>query len=279
MKDQIHSEKIESLLNIELLSSAAALKFNWNIEFAKRVVKEYFRFLELKIRFGNTGKNEFGCGWYIDKIWMMHAADIKEYQSDCYQICGYRVEYSDGNQQMLERSIEAYKITIGTPPYDIWRLSQSTYEALTQDSPTLSQWKPRLKICLERNTIVEKILPKKSQFLIIGIKPPTGKALYFKVHQYEKCYRLFRSYTEKTRLSLTDYKFCLCGKEIDSTERIRNLNLQAKGSCFQILPKNDKNDWQTPTPPLEPQLNTSNPICSTKLQYTIEEKTFPNFTD
>lgn len=68
--------------------------FQYSLAEAEAVVREYVRFLLLKIAFSDFEATELSPSAYIDKAWHLHVLQTNRYASDCISICGRVIHHN-----------------------------------------------------------------------------------------------------------------------------------------------------------------------------------------
>ncbi len=141
----------------ESLSRRLARENGWPEAYARRVLREYTRFLALAM----SSEHEVSPSEQIDQAWHLHLLDSARYRRFCRDVLGGRLDHrpSDGSCQDRARHVRAYEQTLdsyrrsfGEPaPWDIWPSSERRFGA---------------DLCVQRVNVAENwVVPKPRRWL------------------------------------------------------------------------------------------------------------------
>ena len=256
--------RISKILDTESLKKKVKFQFNWDAEWLDSCIEEYIKFLTLKIVKNDLHSNNYGCGWYIDKVWLYHSSIYKEYVMDCNWICHEVIDYQSYNDSNFKNSLEAYEELFFCKPNDIW--------TFTVDQQSKSVRMPMVPFTLEErsqsNILAKKIsypiyateykISKKTIDLIKVIFELQKEVVVFKVHRYESLKRLFKSFCKKRLIPLESVEFKFNTKIVTIDDKLHDICSQTgkKKINFKVDMKKQQ-QYQTLTPPINPKSTIS----------------------
>jgi uncharacterized protein (TIGR04222 family) len=141
-------------------SRRLARENGWTGAYARRVVREYTRFLALAV----SGSQLVTPSEQVDQAWHMHVLYTARYREFCRDVLGRRLDHqpSDGGGHEQARYVQAYEQTLSAyqqlfgeaPPADIWPSSAQRFgtDLCVRRVNTAENWvlpKPRLSRLLE----------------------------------------------------------------------------------------------------------------------------------
>ena len=227
-------KRISRIVNVKSLKSKVIHQFQWSDEFCNNIIDEYFKFLAIKVLKNDHRSSKFGCSWILDKVWLYHLSDHKEYSMDCSWICHDFIEYHCTSQEQLDATLEVYSELFVEVPKIYWALNYN--EGIVRNDH-------KIDIVLKRNANVDKMVfnhvysafteTHKIQIgevkhIRIGIKFQDHRPIYFKIHPFEQCKKLFKSFALYRGIKMKYYCFTYKKTVISQNQKIIHLGIKDK---------------------------------------------------
>ena len=277
--------RIAGIINIESLKSRVNRQFKWGEDFCSGIVDEYCKFLAIKIMKNDVHTNTYGGGWFIDKVWLYHFSNYKEYVMDCKWICHDVIDYYEFERSTLESSLDVYENYFVQVPKQYWQFdsclitppsySDNSTKVFPKNIDSVLSTKGKIDEFVLNHTTSAFSKPiyiskEDVKHLRIGIKTPNKSIMFFRVHPFETCLKLFKSFTMINKLDIKYYQFTFGNSVVQPHQKIIHIQNIKDKDYFEITKKvrDSYGSKQSPTPPIEPQQG-QRPKINRALNYRI----------
>lgn len=207
--------------------------YGWTESYARRVLKAYKQFLELKTQTEDWHGKKLVAPVAVDQLWLQHALDLPNYVHDCTLLCGHVVFYDpdrdlasrESQIRRMEATYQSAKERFGDElDEDLWTFDSSGL-APSLDSPRAHN---------NAGEPSKEAAPAESM-IKIGFEDIVSDAqYYFIVHPDESFGKAFSAVAKRLQVSVEEMEFVSIGQSVLMDQTPRMLEMQA-GGIIQIL--------------------------------------------